>query len=51
MDLFFHVVYFLLENDILWNFFSSYTYFLIKFYENLIINDIYLYFGFIKNFK
>ena len=25
IDLFFHVVYFLLENDILWNFFSSYS--------------------------
>ena len=27
IDLFFHVVYFLLENDILRNFFSSYSYF------------------------
>ena len=25
IDLFFHEVYFLLENDILWNFFSSYS--------------------------
>ena len=27
IDPFFHEVYFLLENDILWNFFSSYSYF------------------------
>ena len=38
--LFFHVVYFLLENDIIWNFFSSYLYFQINFCEIFIINDI-----------
>ena len=27
IDLLFHMVYFLLENNVLWNFFSSYSYF------------------------
>ena len=40
IDQFFHVVYFLLQSDLLWNVFSFYSYFWIKFCEIFIINDI-----------
>ena len=43
--------YFLLENDILWNFLSSYSYFKMKFLKVLLLINVYFHFHFIKNFQ